>query len=63
MSFRTWRGPEPGGKAVIAEHVFNSGIPTPAIESVRINLYIYWRSRVPFKDGAEVVIERFEYLP
>jgi hypothetical protein len=64
MWFRTWRGSEHGGKAgVIAEHVFNSGIPSPAIESVRMNLYVWGYSHVLFADGAEVVIERFEYLP
>lgn len=64
MTFRTWRGSDHGGTSgVIAQHVFNSGIPSPAIESVRMNLYIWGYSHVPFADGAEVVVERFEYLP
>ena len=65
MSFRTTRGPTRDEKApVIAEHVFTSGIPVPGIESVRMNLYVYsQRSKVAFANGAEVVIEKFEYLP
>ena len=58
MSFRTSRG-----SRQIAEHVFTSGIPVPGIESVRMNLYIYGHARVPFEKGAEVVVEKFEYLP
>jgi hypothetical protein len=64
IAFRTSRGAEPRGtSSTVAEHVFTSGIPTPAIESVRMNLYIYGESRIPFGNGAEVVIEKFEYLP
>jgi hypothetical protein len=64
MSFRTWRGSgsDPTAPAV-AEHAFTSGIPAPGIESARMNLYIYRSAKAPFKNGAEVVVERFEYLP
>ena len=40
-----------------------SGIPTPLIESARLNLYVYGNSHVPLKKDVEVVIEKFEYLP
>jgi len=64
ISFRTLRGSEHGGTSgMIAEHVFNSGVPSPAIEAVRMNLYVWGHSHAPFADEAEVVIERFEYLP
>lgn len=64
IAFQTSRSSWHGGtKSTVAEHVFTSGIPTPAIESVRMNLYIYGESRIPFGNGAEVVIEKFEYLP
>lgn len=64
MSFRTSLGSAVGNTGrTVAEHVFTSGIPTPAMESVRMNLYVYGHSRVPFEKGAEVVIEKFEYLP
>ncbi len=60
VTFRTTRGVQ---AAAVAGHVFTSGIPTPAIESVRMNLYVYGLSQIPLKDGAEVVIEKFQYLP
>jgi hypothetical protein len=64
VSFKT--AERPAGKTserLVAEHVFTSGIPTPGEESVNINLYIYGKSRTPQKNEAEVVIEKFEYLP
>ena len=46
-----------------AGHVFSSGIPVPARETVRINLYDFQHSQHPSQPPAEVVIEKFEYLP
>jgi hypothetical protein len=63
FSFRTWRGSASSANTLlVAEHVFTSGVPAPGIESARMNLYIY-ESANPFKNGAEVVVEKFEYLP
>jgi hypothetical protein len=47
----------------IAEHRFTSGIPAPGGEKVHLNLYTYGKSRTPLRNGVEVVIEKFEYLP
>jgi hypothetical protein len=47
----------------IAEHIFTSGVPVPAVESTRISLYIYRPAQDPLQKGAEVVIDKFEYLP
>jgi hypothetical protein len=48
----------------ISEHVFTSGIPAPAGESVHINLYDFLHSKNKLQQPpAEVVIEKFEYLP
>ena len=44
-------------------HVFSSGIPTPSGETVRINLYDFRHAQHPSQPPAEVVIEKFEYLP
>jgi hypothetical protein len=64
VTFKTVRGAEGGGKtSPIAEHAFTSGVPSPGIETVRIDLYIFTGSKVPLQDGAEVVIDKFEYLP
>jgi hypothetical protein len=64
ISFRTVRGSrnDTGGRAV-AEHVFTSGVPTHGIESIRMNLYVFGKAGIPLENGAEVVIEKFEYLP
>ena len=47
----------------VSEHVFNSGIPIPALEKVHIDLYDFHHSRNTSQRPAEVVIEKFEYLP
>jgi hypothetical protein len=48
---------------MIAEHTFTSGIPTPGIESARINLYSFARGKQRQKNPAEVVVEKFTYFP
>jgi len=64
LAFRTVRGTDAGGKAgLVAEHVFTSGVPVPGVESARVNLYIFRFSKEPLHKEAEVVIEKFEYLP
>jgi len=63
VSFKTARE-MPGSPAhSVAAHVFTSGIPSPGDEAVHINLFTYGKSRIPQKNGVEVVIEKFEYLP
>lgn len=64
VHFQAARGAgEASAQSVISQHVFTSGIPTPGGEAVHINLYVYGKSRIPQKNPAEVVIEKFEYLP
>ncbi len=64
VSFRTTRGqPAADGAKVIAEHEFTSGVPAPGIESVRMNIYPYDSGKARLASEAEVVIEKFEYLP
>jgi hypothetical protein len=58
LSFRTSRG-----SRTVAQHVFTSGVPSPGIESVRMNLYVSHIANTALENGAEVVIEKFEYLP
>jgi hypothetical protein len=57
-TFRTLRGP-----AVIAEHVFTAGVPSPGLESIRVALYIFRAAPVKLQNPMEVVIERFTYFP
>jgi hypothetical protein len=63
-SFKTIRGSvvTPGAE-VISSHVFTSSIPTPAAETVHIDLYDFHHSKSSLQTPAEVVIEKFEYLP
>jgi hypothetical protein len=64
VSFKTVRGSGNSSKpAVVAEHVFTSGVPSSGVETVRMNLYVFRGAKEPLQDGAEVVIEKFEYLP
>jgi len=46
-----------------ARHVFTAGVPVPGGETVHMNLYYFRHSRLPLKKEAEVVIEKFQYLP
>lgn len=63
VSFATVRGSKTGGQASpVAEHVFFAGVPTHGVESVRLNLYVFPGAK-PMQNGAEVVIDKFEYLP
>jgi hypothetical protein len=54
------------GAPAISRHVFTSEVPTPGFESVRMALYVYWnpqRRSSGLQHRAEVVVDRFEYLP
>jgi hypothetical protein len=64
VSFRTFRDHGTGANSrSVSEHVFTSGVPSPGGESVLLNLYAFGNTRIPMRDGAEVIIEKFEYLP
>jgi hypothetical protein len=64
VSFKTVLGALGGAASrIVAQNDFTSGVPTPGGESIRINLYVFGYASMPLKNGAEVVIEKFEYLP
>jgi hypothetical protein len=64
VSFWTIRGSETGsGQRPIAKHVFTSGVPSPGMESVRMNLYAFGYAGSPLQEDSEVVVEKFQYLP
>ena len=63
-SFKTVRGAVAGaGASTVSEHVFTSGVPSPAKETAHVGLYSYARSKGPPQQPVEVVIEKFEFLP
>jgi hypothetical protein len=62
VTFSTMSGAGDGGR-LINQHVFSSGVPSPAGQTVRISFYEFVRGQVPLKGESEVVVDRFEYLP
>jgi hypothetical protein len=44
-------------------HVFVSGVPSPGNQYAYINFCIFDYGKVQMQHKAEVVIERFQYLP
>jgi hypothetical protein len=64
VAFKTVRGTGIRSAApLVAEHVFSSGVPSAGGESVQMNLYAFGNTRNPMRQGSEVVIEKFEFLP
>jgi len=64
VSFKTIRALKKANKSqIVAEHLFVSGVPSPGIESIRMNLYVMQFAKVPLQTGAEVVVEKFQYFP
>jgi len=63
-SFQTVRGSGAGGKGeMIAAHTFTSGVPSPETEAVRLTFFVFYGQHNPMRRGAEVIFEKFEYLP
>jgi hypothetical protein len=64
VRFKTMRGSSSDIKSnIVAEHVFTSGIPTPGNERIHLNLYAFENRSNPLRQGSEVIIEKFEFLP
>lgn len=51
------------GNHVLARQAFTSGIPTPGEETVHIKFNLFGKSRIEQKNPAEVVLEKFAFLP
>jgi hypothetical protein len=62
--FRSVRGHAlPASGPAIAQHEFTSGVPTPGDERVRISLYCFRYAPSLPQNEAEIVLEKFQYLP
>jgi hypothetical protein len=48
---------------MVKRNTFTTGVPTPGGESVVIDFCDFKYSKMPLQNGAEAVIERFQYLP
>jgi hypothetical protein len=62
MAFKTTRASKTAQPAV-AERVFTSGVPSHGVESIRLNLYLFRSAQVALNHEAEVVIDKFQFLP
>lgn len=63
-SFKTMLGDGSDARSKsVAEHIFTAGIPTPGAEKVHLSLYRFKRAKGLSQRPAEVVIEKFQYLP
>jgi hypothetical protein len=63
-AFETTRGSvRTAGSAKVAEQRFTSGIPSPGDEAVHFNFCAFEYGKAPMQHEAEVVIEKFQYLP
>jgi hypothetical protein len=47
----------------VPHHVFKSGVPVPATETVHMVLYDFHHSQSGLQHPVEVTVEKFEYLP
>lgn len=64
VAFRTVRGASTAREApLVSEHAFTSGVPSAGGETVRMNLYVFGNTANPLSSEAEVVIQKFEFLP
>jgi len=64
VTFTTMTGSgDAAGDRLINQHVFTSGIPSPAGQTVRISLYVFVKGKVPLQHENEAVIDKFEFLP
>ncbi|MGC1421125.1 MAG: glycoside hydrolase family 16 protein [Terracidiphilus sp.] len=64
ISFETFAGTSIDPKAKpISQHQFTSGLPTPASETMHMDLYDFHHAENPSQVPAEVVIEKFAFSP
>lgn len=64
VSFETARRYAPVVSPDTVKHYdFTSGIPSPGNDSIHMNFYAFANPRNPLRQEAEVVIEKFEFLP
>jgi hypothetical protein len=66
ITMETFRLSAPAGSSLIFKRVFSSETPTAGSESVRLTFYVYRKptgDSLPLQHPAEVVVDRFEYLP
>ena len=66
LTMVTSRASGPSDTSMVSRHVFTSKVPTPGFESLRLTLFPYSKPNqqsAGLQTPAEVVVDRFEYLP
>jgi len=66
LTMTTSRADAPPGAPAISKRVFTWEVPTPGSESVRMAFFVYWQGKrgvSGLRDRAEIVVDRFEFLP
>jgi hypothetical protein len=52
-----------GNAKAVSEYTFSSGVPAAGGEAVHLTFYAFGYSKKPLEKEAEIVIEKFEFLP
>jgi len=62
--FRTVResGPDTGAR-LVAQHLFTLGVPSHGVETIRMDLYDFRSATESLRQVAEIVVEKFQYIP
>ena len=64
VAFATARTSSDGSAgALVSEHEFTSGVPSPGQEQVKLDFYVIPSEKYPVQEAGEVVIDKFQYLP
>lgn len=64
LHYQTVRGSAiRAGAAVVAEHEFTAGIPSPGQERVQLFFYVVASEKYPVQRDSELIVDKFEYLP
>ncbi len=64
ITFSTFRGAGTGVKSMpVATHTFTADVPAPGAESVHINLCTFDYTPTPQQQPADLVVQRFLFLP
>lgn len=62
--FQTFRGDVTKSKShALAEHLFTAGVPSPGLESIRMNFCPVDNHEAPQQHPSEIVVGNFQYLP
>ena len=54
---------EPGAESAYLSHTFTGNVPTPGDETLRMNFCEVMREQAPLRREAEILVQRFQYLP